>query len=98
MAETKKGNKIVAVPGYTRKQAGKMVACVGATAAPAGAGPGELSAVTALAALLDATVTGTEMVRPPPFLLSTLLGAWNLPLRLLWTVILGLLLLARGRR
>jgi hypothetical protein len=52
--------------------------------------------VTALAALLDATVAGTEMLRPPPFLVSTLLGAWNLPLQLLWTVILGLLLFTRG--
>jgi hypothetical protein len=25
MAETKKGNKIVAVPGYTRKQDGKKI-------------------------------------------------------------------------
>lgn len=56
-----------------------------------------LTAVTGLAAALDATVTGIEMVRPLTFAQFALVGAWKLPLQLLWTVVLGLLLLVRGR-
>jgi hypothetical protein len=56
-----------------------------------------LTAVTGLAAVLDATVTGIESVRPIPFLLFVLLGGWKLPLQLIWSAVLGLLLLARGR-
>jgi hypothetical protein len=47
--------------------------------------------------VLDATVTGIESVRPTPFLLFALLGGWKLPLQLIWSAVLGLLLLARGR-
>lgn len=56
-----------------------------------------LTAVTGLAAVLDATVTGIESVRQMPFLLFVLLGGWKLPLQLIWSAVLGLLLLARGR-
>jgi hypothetical protein len=56
-----------------------------------------LSAVVALAAALDATVTAIELVRELPFSTFVLLGGWKLPMQLLWTVAVGLHLLARGR-
>jgi hypothetical protein len=56
-----------------------------------------LTAVTGLAAVLDATMTGLASVLPLPFLLFALLGGWKLPLQLIWSAALGLLLLSRGR-
>jgi hypothetical protein len=56
-----------------------------------------LTAVTGLAAALDATVTGIESARQMPFLLFVLLGGWKLPLQLIWSAALGVLLLVRGR-
>ena len=56
-----------------------------------------LCAVVGLAATLDAVVTGIEMALSLPFYLFVLIGAWKLPLQLIWTVVIGLVLLARGR-
>jgi hypothetical protein len=56
-----------------------------------------LTAVTGLAAGLDAIVTGIESVRSLPFLLFALLGGLKLPLQLVWSAVFGLLLLARAR-
>jgi hypothetical protein len=56
-----------------------------------------VSAVVGLAATLDAVVTGTETALSLPFYVFALVGGWKLPLQVIWTVVVGALLLARGR-